>query len=76
MLTEWVSQQEERLVQRGSELEELRQALAAREDRWRDSRDRWANEKLEAETVIRNLLRRLSDKEAEFEGIGAPRETD
>lgn len=76
MLTDWVSQQEELLLQRGAELEELRQTLSTREDRWRESRDRWANEKLEAETVIRNLLRRLSAKEVEFEELGSPSPVD
>ena len=56
--------------------EELKLALMTREDRWPESRDRWANEKLEAETVIRNLLRRLSEKEVEFEELGSPSPAD
>lgn len=75
-LRAWVLQQEERLRQRAADVDQLHQAQAARDDQWRQQRDRWVSEKLQAETLIRRLLQRLSALEGEGEEVGLPRAAD
>ena len=63
LLVEWVATQEELLAGRERELHREREAVAQREAAWRATTERWTNEKLEAETLIRDLLKQLQDRE-------------
>ncbi len=58
-LAEWVAQQEEQFAAREQAVVSERAAVEAREQAWRDAAERWNREKLEAESVIRDLLRQL-----------------
>ncbi len=63
MLVEWVYAQEEQLAVRERELHSQRDSLATRETGWQKAADRWTNEKLEAESVIRDLLKQLGQRD-------------
>lgn len=63
-LVEWVAQQEGQLAARELELGRQKQALDANEQSWRDASSRWTDERLQAETVIRDLLRQLGERDA------------
>ncbi len=63
MLVEWVSQEERQLAAGEDELRREREAIDQREAGWRQTAQRWTNERLEAESVIRDLLRRLGEHE-------------
>jgi len=63
LLVEWVATQEEQLAGRERELDDEREAIAEREATWRETSERWTNEKLETESVIRNLLQQLQERE-------------
>ncbi|MGE5195596.1 MAG: hypothetical protein ACM3U2_24145 [Deltaproteobacteria bacterium] len=62
-LVEWVGQQETQLAAREKESIRQRDAMDQRESAWRAAAERWTNEKLEAETVIRDLLKRLGERD-------------
>src|SRR5262249_28539116 len=62
-LVTWVTDQEQQFRQREQKLLEQQAAFEAREQGLRALADRWTQEKLQAETVIRDLLRQLADRE-------------
>jgi hypothetical protein len=62
LLTEWVNRQGEQITAREQELRHERESIDARETAWRAASERWTGEKLEAETVIRDLLRQLGER--------------
>jgi hypothetical protein len=62
LLTEWVSRQSDEIAAREDELRRQHDAIDAREATWRAASERWTSEKLEAETVIRDLLRQLGER--------------
>jgi hypothetical protein len=62
-LVEWVNQQEVQLAAREKELSRQRETMDAREAAWRSAAEQWTSEKLEAETVIRDLLRQLGERD-------------
>lgn len=64
VLVDWVGAQEEQLTQRDQELQQTKAELEQREQTWRTAADTWTREKLEAESVIRDLLRQLAEREA------------
>lgn len=66
-LVEWLAQQERQLAGRDQELSQRKQALDAQEQNWRDISTRWTEERLQFETVIRDLLRQLGEREAPAE---------
>lgn len=59
-LTEWAAAQERTLRERESELQTQAEQLNVRESAWRSASQRWINEKIEAEAVIRDLLEQLT----------------
>jgi hypothetical protein len=63
MLVEWVAAQEEQLAGREQNLRREGEAIDEREAGWRAAAERWTNEKLEAETIIRDLLKQLAERE-------------
>jgi hypothetical protein len=63
LLVEWISQQEEQLAQREHALAVEREGTAGRENEWRNHAERLTNDKLQAESVIRDLLGKLSERE-------------
>ena len=58
-LTEWVAERDEKLRLREEELGRESVALDSRDVVWRDGRDCWMQEKIEAEQIIRDLLKQL-----------------
>lgn len=62
-LVEWVSRQEQQFAEREQALAHELQSLETREQTWRAAADRWTQEKLQAESVIRDLLRQLAEHE-------------
>jgi hypothetical protein len=58
-LTEWVAERDEKLRLREEEVGREAAALDSRDVVWRDVRDRWMQEKIEAEQIIRDLLKQL-----------------
>ncbi|MSR58866.1 MAG: hypothetical protein EXS05_14645 [Planctomycetaceae bacterium] len=67
-LTEWIGRREERLAHHEAELAQQRTMLEAREQTWRSTAERWTREKLEAESVIRDLLGQLLEKDGASSG--------
>ena len=63
MLVDWVQRQEEQLAGREAELRRERETIEAREATWRAAAERWTNERLEAESAIRDLLRQLDSRD-------------
>jgi hypothetical protein len=63
LLVDWVSQQEEQLAQREQALAGQREAIQLRDHEWRSATELLTNEKLQAESVIRDLLRQLAEHE-------------
>lgn len=61
-LTEWISQRDEELQFRAENFQAEQAAAIAREQSWQQARERWLQEKLEAEAVIRDLLRRVEQQ--------------
>ena len=61
-LTDWIAERDDRLREREAELSHESLAIEARELEWRAAHDKWQREKLEAESVIRDLLQQLSGK--------------
>lgn len=62
-LTEWVTRRDEALQQREYQAREEQAAVLSRDQAWQQTRDHWLLEKLEAEAVIRDLLKRLEPTE-------------
>jgi hypothetical protein len=62
-LVEWVSRQEAQLAASAKDLAGQRDALEQREAACRSAAERWTAEKLEAESVIRDLLKQLGERE-------------
>ena len=63
LLVQWISAQEEQLAGRERNLHSERDVLEAREAARQKAAERWTTEKLEAESVIRDLLRQLGERE-------------
>lgn len=63
-LTGWLNTQTEQLRARAVELETGLQSQQIRERDWQAAHERWTADKLEAERVIRDLLRQLEDQAA------------
>lgn len=59
-LSEWAATQERTLRTRESDLQSQADQLHFRESAWRSASQRWINEKIEAEAVIRDLLEQLT----------------
>jgi len=60
-LAQWVASEEQRLNEKDQNLERQRAALLEREQVWQQAADRWQQQKLEAEAIIRDLLRQLDE---------------
>ncbi len=60
-LTEFVNERENELQTWEAKLHREMETLDTREEAWRAARDRWSQEKIDAEEVIRDLLRQLTD---------------
>lgn len=58
-LRDWLVEQESDLRQQAEATQAERQEYQVREQAWHALRDRWLREKIEAEEVIRELLRRI-----------------
>ncbi len=63
-LTNWVAERDERLRQRDKCLRDETEQLDTQEAAWRSARDRWMQEKFEAESIIRDLLKQLTELNA------------
>jgi len=63
LLVEWIGKQEEQLAAREQILASEREAIDRLENEWRSTAERLTNEKLQAESVIRDLLGQLSEHE-------------
>ena len=59
-LSEWATSQERVQREREAELQAQGEQLHLRESAWRSASQRWINEKIEAEAVIRDLLQQLT----------------
>lgn len=59
-LSDWAATQERKLRTRESDLQTQAEQLNVRESAWRAASQRWINEKIEAEAVIRDLLEQLT----------------
>lgn len=59
-LAEWAASQERSLRAREGDLQTQVEQLHVRESAWRSASQRWINEKIEAESVIRDLLQQLT----------------
>jgi len=70
-LVEWLAQQERQLAGRDQELNQRKAALDVQEQNWRDISTRWTEERLQFETVIRDLLRQLGEREAPAESLSS-----
>ncbi|MCA9027174.1 MAG: hypothetical protein KDA86_18335 [Planctomycetaceae bacterium] len=71
----WVAERENQLRQQEALLQEDVQVNDARESQWRQTRERWLHEKIEAESVIRQLLSELEAGLATscpFDPLGTP----
>ena len=58
---EWIAERETALAGRHTRLQEIEHGHDEREQAWRDLRDRWLKERIEAEELIRNLLSQLTE---------------
>lgn len=59
-LSDWAATQERTLRAREGDLQTQAEQLNVRESAWRSASQRWINEKIEAEAVIRDLLQQLT----------------
>jgi hypothetical protein len=74
--TAWMSQHEQQLLQREQLLQRDVESAAEREAEWRTTRERWTLEKIEAESVIRQLLEELdNDLTRSLPAMAPPDET-
>ena len=60
-LADWVAQREAEIAASEQARVAERQAWEAREAAWREAGERWSRDRLEAETVIRQLLGQLEE---------------
>ena len=67
MLVDWISQQEAQLAHREQVLTSEQQAIERRDNEWRTRAEGLTNDKLQAESVIRDLLRQLSEREQDVD---------
>lgn len=61
-LSEWMASRDEELQYRAETMQGERTEFQIREQAWQQTRERWLQEKLEAEEVIRDLLRRVEQQ--------------
>ena len=59
--SQWSAEREGQLRAWDEELRRQAETLESREAAWRSIRDEWQRERLEAETIIRDLLQQLAD---------------
>jgi hypothetical protein len=59
-LTQWMAERDERQRTQQSELDQQVESIDDWESKWRQARDAWKQERMEAEHVIRDLLRQLT----------------
>jgi len=64
LMTDWVKERDDLLKLREVSLRKGEEDLTSRETAWQKLREFWQSEKLQAERVIRDLLRQLEEKEA------------
>jgi hypothetical protein len=57
----WLSEREELLSARQEELAAIENQIEHRESDWKKLRDRWLQERIQAEDLIRNLLQQLTE---------------
>lgn len=62
-LTAWVTEREEQMRERERKLAEERAACEVHQQARDAAREQWTNERLEAESIIRDLLQQLTDRE-------------
>ena len=62
-LAEWVTERTAQLQQREQRAAEAEQTLESREQSWHQKQQQWNQEKAQAEAVIRDLLKQISDQE-------------
>jgi chromosome segregation ATPase len=60
-LSDWIAEREEKLRLRDAELREYEEASDDREQAWRNAQQRWQNERIEAEGIIRDLMKQIGD---------------
>jgi hypothetical protein len=61
-LSDWMAQRDEQSRQREHELEQREADFSGREQAWLATRESWQHEKLQAESIIRDLLRQLGEQ--------------
>ncbi len=60
-LSDWIAEREEKLRLKDVQLTEYEDSSDEREQAWRNAQRRWQNERIEAEGIIRDLLKQISD---------------
>lgn len=63
-LADWMTKRDEELRFREASLRQEQASSSAREEAWKNTREGWMLEKLEAEAIIRDLLKRLEHENA------------
>ncbi|HVW00859.1 MAG TPA: hypothetical protein VHB77_10980 [Planctomycetaceae bacterium] len=66
-LADWMAQRDEQIRTGEYELQQREAAFSEREQAWLATRESWQHEKVQAEAIIRDLLRQLGDR-----GAGSP----
>jgi len=74
LMTDWVKERDDLLKLREVSLRRGEEDLTTRETAWQKLREFWQTEKLQAERVIRDLLRQLEEQEVEPEVGGRMRD--
>ena len=74
LMTDWVKERDDLLKLREVSLRRGEEDLTMRETAWQKLREFWQTEKLQAERVIRDLLRQLEEQEVEPEVGGRMRD--
>ena len=59
-LTQWMAERDERQRAQQTELDQQTESIDEWEAKWRQARDAWKQERIEAEHIIRDLLRQLT----------------
>ncbi len=60
-LAEWIAERDEALRRWEEKLSRDSESIGSRDAAWRSIRDRWMQEKIQGEQIIRDLLRQLTD---------------
>lgn len=60
-LSDWIAEREEKLRLKEVQLTQYEDSSEEREQAWRKAQARWQNERIEAEGIIRDLLKQISD---------------